>query len=69
MASQAVLWRTVELFEAQDKEVSKINPKPVVGLRDYILECLIEVSSSTLPDSFRLQVLSIPNTGCAMAVD
>lgn len=58
MANQGVLWRTKELFDAQDNELSKISPKSVVELRDFILECLIEVSTSNLPGPIRLQVFS-----------
>ena len=64
LASQAVLWRSKELFESQDKENKSISPKAVVELRDFVLESLVEVSSSGLASGVRLQVLLMIHFDC-----
>jgi hypothetical protein len=57
MAAQAIFWRSLTLFEAQDSDNSSISTEDVIEARDSVIECLIAVASSKLDIDIRLQVL------------
>jgi hypothetical protein len=57
MAAQAILWKSLALFDAQDSENSSISAEDVVVARDSVIESLIAVASSKLDIEIRLQVL------------
>ena len=56
LACQAVLWSAKQLFHAQDSDDSSVDASSVVKMRDFIIECLIEIVAENTHIAIRLQV-------------